>query len=106
MTLNALIGLRGTTGHGYVGNACFVWTSTGAHALIIVTMSAAWHGGIAGEEQWVNDSSLAAAISSAMNYWFANDFTVAACLDEGGTDECPCGTPGLWNTNWFSNVGK
>ncbi|EIM89219.1 polysaccharide lyase family 8 protein [Stereum hirsutum FP-91666 SS1] len=76
----------------------------GDHWTRILTMSAAWHGGIPGEEQWVNDSSLATVISSAMNYWFANDFTVAACLDEGGTDECPCGTPGLWNTNWFSNV--
>lgn len=73
-------------------------------SLVIVTMSAAWHGGIPGAEQWVNNPTLAAAISSAMDYWFENDFTVAACLDEGGTDECPCGTPGLWNSNWFSNV--
>lgn len=76
----------------------------GADPPIAVTMSAAWHGGVPGGEQWVNDSSLATAISSAMDYWFANDFTVAACLDQGGTDECPCGTPGLWNGNWFSNV--
>lgn len=39
-----------------------------------------------------------------MDYWFANDFTKLACLDSGGTATCPCSTPGLWNTNWYSNV--
>jgi len=67
-------------------------------------MSAAWHGGPKGAEQYVGDSTLAAAISSAMNFWFSQDFTVPACLDQGGTNACPCSTPGLWNTNWFSNV--
>jgi hypothetical protein len=37
-----------------------------------------------------------------MGFWFANDFTDASCLDFGGDDECPCGTPGLWNTNWYA----
>ncbi|KAH9969052.1 polysaccharide lyase family 8 protein [Russula dissimulans] len=70
----------------------------------ILTMSAAWHGGREGTEQYVGDSTLAAAISLAMNFWFSQDFTVPGCLDQGGTSACPCGTPGLWNTNWFSNV--
>ena len=39
-----------------------------------------------------------------MGFWFANDFAIPACLDSGGEDACPCDTPGLWNTNWFSNV--
>ena len=39
-------------------------------------------------------------IALAMDSWFADDFTNPACLDFGGDSECPCGTPGLWNTNW------
>lgn len=70
----------------------------------ISTMAAAWHGGLSGGQQYVNDSMTLAAISLAMDYWFANDFTNPACLDYGGTPTCPCGTPGFWNTNWFSNV--
>lgn len=71
---------------------------------VLVTMSAAWHGGLAGAEQYVKDPTLRAAITSAMDFWFANDFTNPSCLDNGGSTSCPCGTPGLWNTNWFSNV--
>ena len=67
-------------------------------------MSAAWHGGIDGSGDFVDSSPLLSAISSAMNYWFENDFTVPGCLDSGGLAACPCGTPGFWNTNWFSNV--
>jgi len=67
-------------------------------------MSAAWHGGLKGAEQYANDPALASAISSAMNFWFSRDFTLLGCLDQGGTNACPCGTPGFWNTNWFSNV--
>ncbi|KAG1783909.1 polysaccharide lyase family 8 protein [Suillus placidus] len=75
-----------------------------AHWQRISTMAAAWHGGLSGGQQYVNDSQTLAAISLAMDYWFANDFTNPACLDYGGTPTCPCGTPGFWNTNWFSNV--
>ncbi|KAJ7788461.1 polysaccharide lyase family 8 protein [Mycena olivaceomarginata] len=64
----------------------------------------AWHGGLAGAEQYVKDPSLRTSISLAMGYWFSNDFQNPACLDSGGTDTCPCGTPGLWNTNWFPNI--
>ena len=67
-------------------------------------MSAAWHGGLTGAEQWVQDPALLAAISSAMDFWFENDFQDPSCLDSGGDAACPCGTPGFWNTNWFSNV--
>ena len=67
-------------------------------------MSAAWHGGLRGAKQYANSSALASAISSAMNFWFSRDFTPPGCLDQGGTSVCPCGTPGFWNTNWFSNV--
>ncbi|KAI0651821.1 chondroitin AC/alginate lyase [Trametes meyenii] len=71
----------------------------------IVTMSAAWHGGVQnGPPNFVNSSSLLDAIRRAMDFWFANDFQDQACLDSGGLSSCPCGTPGLWNTNWFSNI--
>src|ERR1700692_1827410 len=69
-------------------------------------MSAAWHGGLPLADQYVNSEALRSAISSAIGYWFSNDFTNTACLDRGGLAACPCGTPGLWNTNWFSNVGR
>ncbi|KAI0322716.1 polysaccharide lyase family 8 protein [Amylostereum chailletii] len=70
----------------------------------IQTFSAAWHGGLDGAGQWFQSNELRSAISSAMQFWFENDFTDAACLDSGGEASCPCGTPGLWNTNWFPNV--
>ncbi|EIW64697.1 galactose mutarotase-like protein [Trametes versicolor FP-101664 SS1] len=71
----------------------------------LVTLAAAWHGGVQGASQeFTNSSSLLDSIHSAMDFWFANDFTNLACLDSGGTATCPCGTPGLWNTNWYSNV--
>ncbi|RPD57852.1 polysaccharide lyase family 8 protein [Lentinus tigrinus ALCF2SS1-7] len=70
----------------------------------IVTMAAAWHGGLDGAGSFVNSSTLFDAISGAMDFWFMNDFTVPGCLDSGGLPACPCGTPGFWNTNWFSNI--
>ncbi|KAF9499708.1 polysaccharide lyase family 8 protein [Pleurotus eryngii] len=70
----------------------------------INTFAAGWHGGFRNADQWVKNADVRTAISRAMNFWFANDFTDAACLDFGGQSACPCGTAGLWNTNWFSNV--
>ncbi|KDQ63719.1 polysaccharide lyase family 8 protein [Jaapia argillacea MUCL 33604] len=70
----------------------------------IVTMTAAWQGGLDGTPQYVNNTALRSSISLAMDYWFENDFTNPGCLYQGGTSPCPCGTPGLWNTNWFSNI--
>jgi len=67
-------------------------------------MAAAWHGGLQGYDEYVNNSSLFTAIGSAMDYWFSNDFTDVGCLVEGGTAACPCGTPGYWNLNWYDNV--
>ncbi|KAH9944408.1 polysaccharide lyase family 8 protein [Epithele typhae] len=60
----------------------------------ILTFSAGWHGGFKNAAQWTQDSTIRAAISSAMNFWFENDFPIPACLDQGGTDACPCGSPG------------
>ncbi|KAI0078909.1 polysaccharide lyase family 8 protein [Panus rudis PR-1116 ss-1] len=75
-----------------------------SHWIRILTMSAAWHGGLQGAEQWTKSPELHDAISRAMDFWFANDYQNPSCLDSGGTSACPCGTPGLWNTNWFSNI--
>ncbi|KAG9097235.1 hypothetical protein FS749_006754 [Ceratobasidium sp. UAMH 11750] len=75
----------------------------------ILAMSTAYHGSVNGSSQFVKSRELRTAIGKAMDYWFANDFSTignGACMDGGGkaTDKCPCGTPGLWNQNWFSNV--
>ncbi|OCH96194.1 polysaccharide lyase family 8 protein [Obba rivulosa] len=70
----------------------------------ILTLAAGWHGGFAGASQFVQSTTLRSAISLAMGFWFSNDFTDPSCIDSGGDAACPCGTPGLWNTNWFSNV--
>ncbi|KAF7311916.1 Polysaccharide lyase family 8 protein [Mycena indigotica] len=70
----------------------------------INTFASAFHGGFKNAANWTGDTTLRAAASRAMIFWFNNDFTTPACLDQGGTAACQCGTPGLWNTNWFSNV--
>ncbi|KAJ7629648.1 polysaccharide lyase family 8 protein [Mycena polygramma] len=74
------------------------------HWMRINTFASAWHGGFKNAANWTGDASLRASISAAMKFWFDNDFTTPACIDSGGLDACPCGTPGLWNTNWFSNI--
>ncbi|PBK77242.1 polysaccharide lyase family 8 protein [Armillaria solidipes] len=70
----------------------------------IDTFAAAYHGGFKNALQYAGDPSIRASISLAMTYWFSNDFDNIACLDAGGTDACPCGTPGFWNPNWASMV--
>ncbi|OBZ79298.1 Chondroitinase-AC, partial [Grifola frondosa] len=70
----------------------------------IVTMAAAWHGGLPQGDQYVQSATLLDSVSRAMDYWFINDFTDPSCLDSGGLASCPCGTPGFWNTNWYSNI--
>ena len=69
-------------------------------------MAAAYHGGIPipDGDKYVMDPGVLDALKRAMDYWFANDYTNDACLEYGGQSPCPCGTPGLWNTNWYSNV--
>jgi hypothetical protein len=72
----------------------------------LLVMSAAWHGGLdtRGAEQWVGNGELRETIDTAFQWWFDNDFTKLDCLVKGGGKNCPCGTPGLWNGNWYSNV--
>lgn len=61
-------------------------------------MAAAWHGGVAGQEQYAQNEAVRAAASLAMDYWFKRDFPGTACLDSGGKDGCPCDNPNnyLW----------
>ena len=70
-------------------------------------MAAAYRGGIPipDGDKYVMDPGVLDALKRAMDYWFAHDYTNDACLEYGGLSQCPCGTPGLWNTNWYSNVG-
>ncbi|QRV91640.1 polysaccharide lyase family 8 protein [Ceratobasidium sp. AG-Ba] len=87
------------------------WPAAVGHWNKITALAAAYHGGsgMGGSEQYVKSSALRTSIRNAMEYWFARDFSTignAECLDNGGKSngQCPCGTPGLWNTNWYSNV--
>ena len=72
----------------------------------VVTMAAAYHGGIPipDGDKYAMDPGVLDALKRAMDYWFAHDYSNDACLEYGGGSQCPCGTPGLWNTNWYSNV--
>ncbi|KAG8969766.1 hypothetical protein FRC03_001111 [Tulasnella sp. 419] len=56
--------------------------------------------------QFMNNATVKAYVDQGMNWWFANDFTEPTCIDKGGVagSNCPCGTPGMWNTNWYSNT--
>jgi hypothetical protein len=69
-------------------------------------MAAAWHGGIPQPDgdKYAKDPKLLDAISRAIDYWINNDYKNSDCMNFGGQPACPCGTPGFWNTNWFSNV--
>jgi hypothetical protein len=53
-----------------------------------------------------NNTALLSKIQLAMDYWFNNDYQSDDCIDQGGLTNgtCPCGTPGLWNTNWYDQV--
>ncbi|KAG9018583.1 hypothetical protein FRB90_011305 [Tulasnella sp. 427] len=55
---------------------------------------------------FVANGTVAGVLDRAMDYWFDNDFTNDDCLLKGGlaSGTCACGTPGLWNPNWYANV--
>lgn len=59
-------------------------------------------------KDFVSNDTVRSALDSAFDWWFNRDFNVTACLDNGGVSggACPCGTPGLWNPNWFANVSQ
>lgn len=88
-----------------LGKNQYVWlhASFGFHSLPD-TFAAAYHGGFKNALNYSGDPGIRTSISLAMGFWFANDFQIPECLDQGGTNACPCGTPGFWNTNWFENI--
>lgn len=73
----------------------------------LITFAAAWTGvNPAVPTNYTNSPILLDAVSRGLDYWFTNDFTSDDCIGLGGRDNatCPCGTPGLWNSNWFGQV--
>lgn len=50
-----------------------------------------------------DDNTLLSKANLALNYWLDHDFTEKDCIDKGGKkgSKCSCGTPGLWNKNWY-----
>jgi hypothetical protein len=70
----------------------------------ISTFAAAYHGGFKNALQYAGDPTIREAIGRGMKWWFDNDLQNNDCMDKGGEAECPCDSPGMWNTNWFSNV--
>ncbi|CAE6465737.1 unnamed protein product [Rhizoctonia solani] len=77
----------------------------GDHWSNILSMAAAYKGKI---PQYKGNATLLSATQLAMGYWFANEMSTigdGTCMDrEYVSNNCPCGTPGLWGANWFSNV--
>ncbi|KAG8729516.1 hypothetical protein FRC11_008570 [Ceratobasidium sp. 423] len=78
----------------------------GDHWFRILKMAVAYKGKIA---EYKDKPELLSALRLAMGYWFANDYSTigdGSCMDREflNPNNCPCGTPGLWGPNWFSNV--
>lgn len=70
----------------------------------IITLASAWSGvNPTVPQKWAHDDNLYKAISKGLDYWFDNDYSPDDCIGYGGSDKhnCPCGTPGLWNSNWY-----
>ncbi|WVQ80630.1 hypothetical protein IAT38_002735 [Cryptococcus sp. DSM 104549] len=77
------------------------------HWIRTITLAAAWSGlNPSSPQNWTGDERLLAGARAGMDWWFENDYTSDDCIGLGGKDNatCPCGTPGLWNTNWFGQV--
>lgn len=74
------------------------------HWVRIIALASAWSGLNPRSTEHANDPAYLAAALKGMDYWFANDYTNLNCTGSGGKAACPCDTPGLWNTNWYSNV--
>ncbi|KND87076.1 Chondroitinase-AC [Tolypocladium ophioglossoides CBS 100239] len=73
----------------------------------LITFAAAWNGANPSiPTNWTHSNELLTAISKGLDYWFDNDYTSADCMGDGGNAAkgCPCGTPGLWNTNWYGQA--
>ncbi|KIO20137.1 polysaccharide lyase family 8 protein [Tulasnella calospora MUT 4182] len=53
---------------------------------------------------FAGNQTVADVLNRAMNWWYQNDFTNNDCIDWVANGTCTCGTPGMWNTNWYSNT--
>ncbi|ORY32527.1 polysaccharide lyase family 8 protein [Naematelia encephala] len=55
---------------------------------------------------WTGSSDLLQGVKNGLDWWLDNDYTSDDCIDLGGASNatCPCGTPGLWNPNWFDQI--
>ncbi|CAE6505916.1 unnamed protein product [Rhizoctonia solani] len=78
----------------------------GGHWTRILNMAAAYKGKV---PEYKDKPELLSALQLAMEFWFANDYSTigdGSCMDQEflPNNNCPCGTPGLWGPNWFSNV--
>ncbi|KAG9240025.1 polysaccharide lyase family 8 protein [Calycina marina] len=73
----------------------------------LITFASAWTGlNPAVSSNWTQYDQLLSAVSKGIDYWFDNDYTESDCMGLGGQDDgdCPCGTPGLWNQNWYDQA--
>lgn len=61
----------------------------------VLDMTVSWGSGAGNGTDYKNSSTLLTSIKSAMDYWFANDYTNEGCTFGNGGSACPCGTPGL-----------
>ncbi|KAF8692322.1 Polysaccharide lyase family 8, N terminal alpha-helical domain, partial [Rhizoctonia solani] len=81
------------------------WPASG-HWSRLLEMTVAYRGGL---PRYKNNAHLRSAIHRAMGYWFDHDYSTigdGSCMDreQFPAHHCPCGTPGLWGPNWYSNV--
>ncbi|KAI8334254.1 chondroitin AC/alginate lyase [Chlamydoabsidia padenii] len=68
------------------------------HLERLESMASVWY------SQKEDDDDLLSKILLGLNYWFKHDFNEKSCVMLPGTGQCPCGTPGLWNLTWYSQV--
>ncbi|KAJ7875466.1 polysaccharide lyase family 8 protein [Mycena leptocephala] len=74
-------------------------TTLGPHQHI----ASAWHGGFKNAANWTGDPTLRASISAAMASGLTT--TSPTCVHRlGWVSRVSLWHPGLWNTNWFSNI--
>lgn len=61
----------------------------------VLDMTVSWGAANNGSNSYQNSTALLTSIKSAMDYWFANDYTNEGCTYGNGGSTCPCSTPGL-----------
>ena len=76
-----------------------------AHLVRITGLGQAWSGlNPNAPANYSQSPAVFSAATKALDWWIEHDYNNTACLQYGGTSTCPCGTPGLWNTNWWHQV--